>query len=87
MAGQAIVDPEELAKFEALGDDVYYTINETASGYGVFKADEETGNIYLVDPSKIDFEMLGAKDASCRENGTSPMYEVNMTASNADGSV
>lgn len=82
-----ITDSEELDKFEKMGDDVRFTINELASGYGVFKADETTGNIYLVDPSKIDFEMLGAKDASCRTDGTSPMYKVEMTASNADGSV
>lgn len=82
-----ITDSEELAKFEAIGDGVKFRIDETSSGYGVFKADETTGDIYLVDPSKIDFETLGAKDASCRENGTSPIYEVKMTASNADGSV
>ena len=79
-----ITDEEELAKFNALGDGVKFRIDETSSGYGVFKADETTGNIYLVDPSKIDFEMLGAKDASCKENGTSPIYEVNMTAMSAD---
>ena len=82
-----ITDPDELAKFEALGDDVRFTISETASGYGVFKPNIETGDIYLDDPSKIDFETLAAKDASCRENGTSPMYEIEMTASNASGSV
>ncbi len=82
-----ITDEEELAKFEAIGDGVKFRIDETSSGYGVFKADETTGDIYLVDPSKIDFETLGAKDASCRTDGTSPMYEVKMTASNADGSV
>ena len=82
-----ITDPDELAKFEALGDDVRFTISETASGYGVFKANIEKGEINLLDPSKIDFETLCAKDASCRVNGTSPMYTVNMTASNADESV
>ena len=82
-----ITDPDELAKFEALGDDVRFTISETASGYGVFKPNIETGEINLLDPSKIDFETLCAKDASCRVNGTSPMYTVNMTASNADESV
>ena len=81
-----ITDEDELAKFNALGDDVRFTINDGASGYGVFEVDETTGDIYLNDPSKIDFETLGAKDASCRENGTNPIYEVKMTASNADGS-
>ena len=81
-----ITDPDELAKFEALRDDVRFTINDGDHGYGVFKANEETGDIYLDDPSKIDFETLAANDASCRENGTSP-YEIKMTASNASGSV
>ena len=85
-----ITDPDELAKFEALGDDVLYTINETASGYGVFKANVENGEINLLDPSKIDFETLCAKDVTCKSNatlGTSPMYEVALTASNLSGSV
>ena len=85
-----ITDPDELAKFEALGDDVLYTINETAGGYGVFKANVENGEINLLDPSKIDFETLCAKDVTCKSNatlGTSPMYEVALTASNLSGSV
>ena len=81
-----ITDEDELAKFNALGDDVRFTINDGASGYGVFNVNETTGDIYLNDPSKIDYETLVAKDVSCRENGTNPMYEVEMTASNADGS-
>ncbi|PWJ37672.1 cadherin repeat domain-containing protein [Fibrobacter succinogenes] len=85
-----ITDETELAKFEALGDDVLYTINETASGYGVFKANVENGEINLLDPTKIDFETLCAKDDDCKSNvtlGKSPMYEVLLTASNKNGSV
>lgn len=85
-----ITDPDELDKFNALGDDVLYTINENASGYGVFKANVENGEINLLDPSKIDFETLCAKDVTCKSNatlGTSPMYEVALTASNLSGSV
>ena len=85
-----ITDPGELDKFNALGDDVLYTINENASGYGVFKANVENGEINLLDPSKIDFETLCAKDVTCKSNatlGTSPMYEVALTASNLSGSV
>ncbi len=81
-----ITDSEELAKFEAMGDDVSFTINDGDHGYGVFKANKTTGDIILEDPSKIDFETLGAAVASCVAYGTSPMYEVKMTASNADGS-
>ncbi|MBR6276900.1 MAG: cadherin domain-containing protein [Prevotella sp.] len=79
-----ITDENELAKFEAMGDDVRFTINGDASGYGVFKAVETTGEIKLEDPTKIDFETLCAKDASCKRCETFPMYEVEMTASNAD---
>ncbi|ACX75964.1 Cadherin [Fibrobacter succinogenes subsp. succinogenes S85] len=82
-----ITDPDELAKFEALGneDDIRYKVYEEASGYGVFKAIITTGEIRLDDPSKIDFETLCAKDVTCKSNatlGTSPMFEVLMTAWN-----
>ena len=79
-----ITDENELAKFNALGDVVKFKINDGASGYGVFKAVETTGEIKLDDPTKIDFETLCAKDASCKRCETFPMYEVEMTASNAD---
>ena len=79
-----IADENELAKFEAMGDDVRFTINGDASGYGVFKAVETTGEIKLDDPTKIDFETLCAKDALCKNCGNSPIYKVEMTASNAD---
>ena len=53
-----ITDPDELVKFEAMGDGVRFTIDQNASDFGAFKAVETTGDIYLDDPTKIDFETL-----------------------------
>ena len=69
-----ITDPDELAKFEAMGDDVRFTIDQNASDFGAFKAVETTGDIYLDDPTKIDFETLYSKNKT--------VLSVVMTATN-----